>query len=174
MQTIKAYLYPNIVEVQFLDPTIFTVRNRVVYSNPIKVYQGIDNPLQIVVKNQDQKPVNLTSHTVQLDIQDPLVQGSIASLAVNMTNIAKGQGIVTIPKDLLNSMEQRIYKITIKAVLVTTAENCHDGVVDSIQEKIMYIDDNHTATLDLIVLPGWYESTTLTPLPDQVIDGGII
>ena len=43
----------------YSDPTIKT-RNRVVYSRPITVYQGIDNPIQVVVKNQDQKNVNLT------------------------------------------------------------------------------------------------------------------
>ena len=44
MITVKAYLYPNTVTVQVFDPAIFTVRNRVVYSRTIKVYQGIDNP----------------------------------------------------------------------------------------------------------------------------------
>ena len=55
MQTVKAFIYDQKVEVQILDTTIFTTRNRIVYSRPIKVYQGIDNPLQIIVKNQDQK-----------------------------------------------------------------------------------------------------------------------
>ena len=60
MITVKAYLYPNTVTVQVFDPAIFTVRNRVVYSRTIKVYQGIDNPIQIIFQNQDQKPVNIT------------------------------------------------------------------------------------------------------------------
>ena len=54
MQTIKLYLVDQIAEVQIMDPAIFTVRNRTVYSRPIKVYQGVDNPIQVVVKNQDQ------------------------------------------------------------------------------------------------------------------------
>ena len=44
MITVKAYVYPNTAEVQVFDPSIFTVRNRVVYSRPIKVYKGVDNP----------------------------------------------------------------------------------------------------------------------------------
>ena len=60
---IQAYLYSNIIRVQIWDPAIFSPRNRVVYSRPITVYQGIDNPLQIVVKNQDQKAVDLTGYT---------------------------------------------------------------------------------------------------------------
>jgi hypothetical protein len=71
MITVKTYLYPNLVEVQVFDPTIFTTRNRQVYSRPIKIYQGIDNPIQVVVLNQDQKKVDLTGYAVQADIQDP-------------------------------------------------------------------------------------------------------
>jgi len=163
MQTIKAYLYPNVIEVQFLDSNIFTVRNRVVYSRPIKIYQGIDNPLQVIIRNQDQKPVNVSDYLVQLDIQDPLAKGSMESLAVTITNAAKGQGTVTIPRDVVNSLDQRFYKLTIK--LITTGTNL---------ERPVYIDDNYGATLDLEVLPGWYESMPLTLDSDEVLDAGQI
>jgi hypothetical protein len=116
MQQIQSYLYPNIVVVQFLDPTIFSPRNRPVYSRPIKVYQGIDNPLQVVVKNQDQKPVDVTGYLVQLDIQDPTENASVDSLAVAVTNAALGQGTVTIPKNVVNVLNQRLYKITVKLI----------------------------------------------------------
>lgn len=163
MQTIKSYLYPNKIIVQFLDPTIFTVRNRVVYSRPITVYQGIDNPLQVVVNNQDQKTINTTGYLVQLDIQDPINLGSVESLAVTMTNPTKGQGTVTIPRDVVNALEQRFYKITIKLITVSTNK-----------EQPLYIDDNYGAQLDLEVLPGWYESMPLTLNSVEVIDGGAI
>jgi hypothetical protein len=163
MQQIQSYLYPNTVEVQFLDPTIFSPRNRVVYSRPITVYQGIDNPLQVVVKNQDQKSVDLTGYLVQLDIQDPVAQASVDSLAVIITNYTKGLGTVTIPREVVNLLDQRIYKITVKLINDTTNV-----------ERPMYIDDNFGASLDLEVLPGWYESTAMNPPPDEVIDGGTI
>lgn len=163
MQQIQSYLYPNIVEVQFLDPSIFTTRNRVVYSRPIKVYQGIDNPLQIVVKNQDQKSVNLTGYLAQIDIQDPLSEGSVESLAVTFSDISKGLGTVTIPKETVNSLDQRLYKLTIKIINQTTNA-----------ERPLYIDDNFTAPIDLQVLPGWYESMPLTLDSDEVLDAGTI
>lgn len=163
MQTIKTYLYSNKIIVQFLDTTIFTVRNRVVYSRPITVYQGIDNPLQVVVNNQDQKAINTTGYLVQLDIQDPVNLGSVESLAVTMTNPTRGQGVVTIPRDVVNALDQRFYKLTVK--LITTATN---------KEQPLYIDDNYGAQLDLEVLPGWYESMPLTLDSIEVIDGGTI
>jgi hypothetical protein len=164
MQQIQSYLYHNIVEVQFLDPSIFTTRNRVVYSRPIKIYQGIDNPLQIVVKNQDQKAINVTGYAVQVDIQDPLSQTSVESLAVTLTNAARGLGTVTVPREIVNALEQRFYKIVVK--IVHLADNV---------ERPLYTDSNYGAALDLEVLPGWYESMALPTFDnDEVIDAGTL
>jgi hypothetical protein len=164
MQQIQSYLYHNIVEVQFLDPSIFTTRNRVVYSRPIKIYQGIDNPLQVVVRNQDQKAINVTGYAVQVDIQDPLSQTSVESLAVTITNAVKGLGTVTVPRAVVNALEQRFYKIVVK--IVHLSDN---------REQPLYTDSNYGAALDLEVLPGWYESMALPTFDnDEVIDAGTI
>lgn len=145
MQTLKTYLYDNILEVQFLDPSVFTTRNRIVYSRPIKIYQGIDNPLQVVIKNQDQKAVNVSAYRVQMDIQDPNHTGTIAGLAVTLTDAAHGLGTVTIAKSLVDSLDQRFYKLTFRTI----------GAIDN-QEKPMYIDDNYGVPIDLEVLPAYY------------------
>jgi hypothetical protein len=163
MQTINTYLYPNIILAQFVDPTIFTTRNRVVYTRTIKIYQGIDNPLQVQVKNQDQKAINTTGYLVQLDIQDIESRGSVESLAVTMIDATKGQGTVIIPRDVVNALDQRRYKLTIK--LINQATN---------QEQPLYVDDNYGALADLEVLEGWYESMPLTLDSTEVIDGGTI
>lgn len=148
MITIKAYLYPNTVEVQIYDPTIFTTRNRVVYSRPIKVYQGIDNPIQILVKNQDQKKVDLTGYTVQIDIQDFTNNATVWSGNVNFSantggNIQLGQGNFTITANTLANLEQRFYKLTTRTISSTDIQ------------APLYIDDNYGVPLDLEVLPGY-------------------
>jgi len=146
MITVKAYLYPNLAEVQIFEPGIFNVRNRQVYSRPIKVYQGIDNPIQIVIKNQDQKvPTNLASANVVLtaQIQDPTNHTTIHSYPVTWANVTLGQGKFTLDKTTINSLEQRFYKLTFSA---NTAGNV--GPV--------YIDDNYGVPLDLEILPAYY------------------
>jgi hypothetical protein len=148
MQQIQSYLYPNTLVVQFQDPTIFAPRNRNVYSRPIVVYQGIDNPLQIVVRNQDQKPVNLTGYSLQIDIQDPVNKLTAYSLAVSFTDITKGQGIVTIDAATVNSLDQRIYKLTMRTI---------DDISSS--ERPVYIDDNFGVPLDLDVREAYYATT---------------
>lgn len=145
---IQCYLYSNTVVVQIWDQSIFSPRNRVVYSRPIIVYQGIDNPLQIVVKNQDQKAVDLSGYTVQIDIQDPLNKLTAYTFAVTFTDITKGQGTVILDKDTVNSLDQRVYKLTMR----TISE-------DDASEKPLYIDDNFGVPLDLQVREAYYATT---------------
>lgn len=164
MQTIKAYLYPNTIEVQIMDPSIFTVRNRQVYSRPIKVYQGIDNPIQVVIKNQEQRKVDLTGYVVQADIQDPVNLVTVESMAVTWGNIQQGLGTFTIQSDVVNQLEQRFYKLTFKVISV-----------EGNSEKPLYIDDNYGVPLDLQILPAYYSSTLPSPLTNNsVLDGGLL
>jgi len=165
MQTIKLYLVDQIAEVQIMDPAIFTVRNRTVYSRPIKVYQGVDNPIQVVVKNQDQKRVNLTGSSVTASIQDPVNQVTIKSYAVTWANIQLGQGHFTFDANTINSLEQRFYKLAFSTTVTST----------DITSPV-YIDDNYGVPLDLEVLPAYY-ATSYTPPADgdtYSLDGGTL
>jgi len=164
MITVKAYVYPNTVEVQVFDPTIFTNRNRVMYSRPIKVYQGVDNPVQVIIKNQDQRPVNLTGSTVTASIQDPTNQVTIKSYAVTFANIQLGQGTFTFDANTINSLENRFYKLAFSTTVTSTDTT-----------SPVYIDDNYGVPLDLEVLPAYY-STTVAPPGNTTfsIDGGTI
>ena len=146
MITVKTYLYPNLAEVQVFDPTIFTTRNRQMYSRPIKVYQGIDNPIQVLVRNQDQKRVDLTGSSMTAQIQDPTNQTTISSYPVTWENIMLGQGNFTLDRATIDSLENRFYKLTFSA---NTA-----GTVTPV-----YIDDNYGVPLDLEVLPAYYSTT---------------
>ena len=146
MNHITTYLYDNIIDVQILDTGLaLDIRNKTVYSRPIKIYQGIDNPLVISVKNQDQKPVNLTGYTVQIAIQDPATQTQVASFAATITNAAKGMGNFVIPAVVANNLSQRFYKLTVKTVRTSDS-----------QTRPAYIDQNYSVSLDLEVLEGYY------------------
>lgn len=167
MITIQTYLYPNTVQVQIWDQTIFKTRNREVYSRPIKVYQGTDNPVQVIVKNQDQKKVDITGYALQADIQDPVNKVTVNSYAVVFASnvaYAAGQGTFVFDRETINSLEQRFYKLTFKIIdLETNAE------------KPAYVDDNYGVPLDLEVLPAYYALTEAVPFVDNsVIDGGEI
>lgn len=134
------------------------------YSRTIKVYQGIDNPIQVIVRNQDQKSVNLTGYSVQADIQDPTNQVTVESYAVTFANIASGLGTFTIASEVVNSLEQRFYKLTFRTIL--TADS---------SERPLYIDDNYGVPLDLQVLPAYYATTEAVAGTDEtIVDGGLL
>lgn len=145
MQTLKAYLYPNVVKVQFPDRDIFTVRNNIVYAHPIKVYQGIDNTIQVILLNQDNKSINLVGNQVWVSIQDSVNKIIVAEYQVQWSDITKGQGTILLDKETLNNLDQRRYKLTIKKVNVLTNS-----------ETPAYIDDNYSVQLDIEVFPGYY------------------
>jgi hypothetical protein len=170
MTTIQTYLYPNIVQVQIMDTAHFTTRNRVVYARPVTVYQGTNNPIQVVIKNQDQKPVNLTGYSVQAEIQDPAEQVTVHTMPVSFAaniggNIAIGRGSFTINTATVNSLDQRLYKLTFKTI--RTADNL---------DTPLYIDDNFGVPLDLQVQPAYYNEAAVlaTPGTEITIDGGTI
>jgi hypothetical protein len=162
MQTIDVFWYKNILEVQVQDPAIFTTRNRIVYSRPIKIYQGIDNPIHIVTKNQDQKAVNLTGYVMAVEIQDPENEITVASYSVNFVTINKGLGTFTIPKDTVNALDQRHYQLT--ARLINSATNA---------ENPLYIDDNYSVAVPLQVLSAYYSTDPVSPtLAEGIVDLG--
>lgn len=159
MISIQTYLYDQTVDVQILDTGIFATRNRVVYTRPIKVYQGIDNPVVVSIKNQDQKAKNLTGFAVEAAIQDLSSKTTIDSYAIVWTDITKGHGHFTITKDRVNLLDQRFYKITFKVV-----------DADSNVERPMYTDANYGVPLDLEVLPAYNELEDI----EYTIDAGNI
>ena len=166
MITVKAYIYPNTAEVQVFDPTIFTTRNRQVYSRPIKVYQGIDNPIQVIIRNQDQKSVDLSAYTVEAQIQDPTNQVTVNAYAVTFTqgNVQLGQGNFTLDNTTVSSLENRFYKLTF--TLTKTSDNTSSP---------LYIDDNYGVPLDLEILPAYYSESAPPPeTTTYTFDGGTI
>jgi len=164
MQTIEVFWYKNILEVQIIDPAIFTTRNRIVYSRTIKVYQGIDNPIHVVTKNQDQKQVDLTGYDLQVDIQDPENEITVETFTVNFVVQNKGLGTFTIPAGIVNGLDQRHYELTVKLINISSAD-----------ETPLYIDDNYGLRVPLQVLSGFYSNTPVGSTNiEGVIDAGLL
>lgn len=163
MQTIEIFHYKNILNVQVIDPAIYTTRNRIVYSRTMKIYQGIDNPIHVVTKNQDQKSVDLTGYDVQVDIQDPVNALTVETFTVDFVTQNKGLGVFIIPKNVVNALDQRHYELTVK--LINLASN---------DETPLYIDDNYSVRLPVQVLSAYYSSTPVLPVEiyDGVVDAG--
>jgi hypothetical protein len=164
---ITIYLYPNTVEARIWDPTIFTTRNREMYARPVTIYQGIDNPIQVRVRNQDQKLVNMNGYLLQADVQDPVNFLTVGSFAVIFNNISSGLGSFVIDKTFAGQLDQQRYKLTFKVIQTNTNS-----------ERPAYVDDNYGVPIDLIVRPGYYSEMTIQGEEDTsdflTIDGGTV
>lgn len=156
---ILSYLYDNKIVVQVLDTTAsLSTRNRVVYSITIKVYQGVDNPIRILVRNQDQKPVDLSGYDLELNVEDRQAQTTVDTLTTTVVDATKGLFSVTFSKNFVNALELRYYQLTLKTI--KQSDNT---------ERPIYIDDNYGVQLDLQVLPGYYSDQAPVLPADELI-----
>lgn len=71
MQKFSVYLYPNrITVVSNLDNNLANTEYRIVYQRTVKIYKGIDNVIEIEVKNNDQKRIELGNNQLKLVLMD--------------------------------------------------------------------------------------------------------
>lgn len=163
MTTIQTYLYTNRIEVQFWNPDVFLTRNFQVYARPVTVYQGIDNPISVIIKTQDQKPANLTGYIVEAQLQDTETKTTIVNISIQLVNAARGYGRMLIDRDTVNSLDKRIYKMTFKKTPIGEA-----------RFTPIYADMNQAVPMDLYVQPAYYSTMSTADRTSYIIDGGTI
>jgi hypothetical protein len=144
MIAVQSYLYDNIVSVQILDPAIFKNRNRTVYNRPIKIYKGIDNPILVQIKNQDQKLVNLDGKSIFVELQDTVDNISVLEYETSLSTASNGDANFIFYKSDIEELKNRYYKLALKIV---------DDLTGS--ERPLYSDDYFGLSLDVEVLPGF-------------------
>jgi len=145
MPTITSYLYDNKITIQILvdDPTIKT-RNKVVYNRTVDVYKGVDNPITIQFKNQDQKPVNISSYNITGYLVDIVNSDLISNVAVTVSNATIGTASVTLTEELIGNLELTRYKLAFKAVNTVTSV-----------ERPIYSDDNYGLYQEINIKEGF-------------------
>jgi hypothetical protein len=178
MQTVTSYYYDNTVEVQFdIDATCLTPnipqRNRVVYTRTLQIYKGVTNVLKIEVKNANQKPIDVSGHTMTFNIVDDYVFANAnVVLTANVTaiNAAAGLGYVTLTGLDLTQLDREQYTYNVKI------NSCWGDVA-------AYVDDNYGAAGQLVVSSSAYpvnQPATLDlgligdPTTSEMVDFGTI
>ena len=101
MQKISSYLYPN--RIQLLTNLDDESNNnqlewRIVYQRTIKIYKGIDNVLEVDVKNNDQKRISLAGRTIYMVIFDQANNEVFRYTALNLEDDSShaGRGLARI------------------------------------------------------------------------------
>jgi len=140
MQKISTYLLKNRVQL-LADLAAFPTEWTIVYQRQIKIYNGIDNTLELDIKNADQKRIDLsTLSQIEVNVMDS--QGNALPnspyLADTDTGI-KGIATVTIPQEDLVDLTDQFLTFSVTAL--------NDG-----KDTLLYADTRFsgTGTIQLI------------------------
>jgi len=148
MQFITQYLYRQNIPCQISELLETNRRTVSVYNRDIKAYRGVANKFLIEVKNQDQKPINISSRDIKLNILNSETNTVYSTTTATIHNAAKGQALVTLDDNDLLDLPATYYNYT---VAVTSGEGT---------DEVAYSDDNYGVRGTLQVLDGHYPTFT--------------
>lgn len=111
MQKISSYLYSNRIQA-VVNLAASPLEWRIVYQRKFKIYQGLDNVLELDVKNAEQKRIDITTYAMKFVVMDQLNQEVYAGDIDTDTGI-KGLGLMSIPALALDSITPQFLKYTV-------------------------------------------------------------
>jgi len=128
-----------------VDPEIMQ-RNRVVYTNTLQIYKGIDNILKIKVQNADQKPVNITGFNLTFNmVEDYVFANATTVLSTNVTIVNANAGLGTVTISSLNMVQ-----------LTAEQYNYNVKINNGTANIAAYVDDNYGAAGQIMVSSAAY------------------
>ena len=138
MQFNPVYLYSNKLDVftSSMD-TWSTERYRKVYNRNLKIFRGVDNRIDIQVRNADQKASNIVGSTlvfnlVSRDTKDLVLQKDFTAM-----DLATGKVTVTLTETELMDLDNGFYNYSIIKEIRTTVDSTDYRVTSKMP---MYVD----------------------------------
>ena len=111
MQKISSYLYSNRIQA-VVNLAASPLEWRIVYQRKFKIYQGLDNVLELDVKNAEQKRIDITDYDMKFVVMDQLNQEVYAG-DIDTTTGVKGLGLMTIPATALDTITPQFLKYSV-------------------------------------------------------------
>ncbi len=118
------------------------------YNHPIKVYKGIDNTIQLSLKNDNQKSLTITDKTITFNILDNVGDtGVLLSKTATLVDGIKGTAKVVITEGDLLNLDSQYLNYSVK--VVDGEENTSIGYVDGAYDVLgqLQISDGVFPTL---------------------------
>lgn len=113
MQTNSFYLYSNLINVYLnLSPEWQTERYRNVYNRTLKIYRGVDNRIDIQVRNSDQKAIDITGYTPVISIVNR-EESLILKKDATVVSLTTGRVYVDLLETELWNIEPGFYKYSV-------------------------------------------------------------
>ena len=149
MQEISIYFYPNNLDVFTNLDSWDGMRYRKVYNRNIKLHGGVDNKIKIQVRNVDQKPINLTGHTLVFTLVSRDSQELILEKDCDIYDITTGALTVSITESELLDIEPGLYNYSLRRETRTAIDSDEYEVETS---YALYIDSQYSAVATLEIL----------------------
>lgn len=160
MQTLRVYVYDQVLKLQINPDQTIIVEDREVYTKPLSIYQGIDNTVKILVKNSDQKAVNITSKTIYAQLLTVPDNDQVASFAAQVVDAAKGIAEITIPVAITNAARLGYYHLAVR-------------YVENNVTKPAYSDDNYGVLIPVHLQLGYRVAGSVYDLTEDLDLGSI-
>ena len=90
---------------------------RQVYQRQIKLYKGIDNTIELDIRNSDQRKTNVAGYTAELQFFDSEHK---VLFTANGTQIGIGLISVTIPAEIIVNLQPQMLKVAAKLISANT------------------------------------------------------
>ena len=161
MQRISVYLYPNritLVSNLDADPNTNT-EYRIVYQRTVKIYKGIDNVIELEVKNNDQKRVEIGNEPLKLVLMDQsrnLINTYTAESLEDSTIV--GLARITIPQADLNDLNTQFLRFAVYKEDITNILTYNDAQFGAIG-TIQLLDGLNTITTTTTRYDRWTTET---------------
>lgn len=151
MQKISTYLYPNrLTVISNLDFETYNTEWKIVYQRTIKIYKGMDNTIEIELKNNDQKRIEIGNTEIKVTILDQANNALFTYTAVSLEDSTQiGLARITIPSiDLADLLPQFLRFVVY--------QNLSPGV-----SIVTYNDSNYSAVGTMQLLNGINNTSTM-------------
>ena len=143
MQTIKAYVGENIILAYMVGyGNVGQNEATIMYSNPIKLYTGVENPIKLRCLNSDQQAIDVSNVSIQVGLFEPETGNQLISLTTGNYDSANGLVITTFTASTLANLPVGFYE------LACTASDNSGNVWP------LYIDDQQGSRLQAQLLIG--------------------
>lgn len=146
MQLNSSYLYPNRIEVfTSLLASLTSERYRKVYNRNLKVYRGVDNRVDIQLKNADQKSISIGSASLVFNLvtregKNLVIKKDCTLVADDEANSLRGRAYVTLTKEELYDLEPGSYNYSLVLENRTNIDNDEYRVTGT---TILYMDSQY-------------------------------
>ena len=143
MQFNPVYLYVNKLDV-FTTPTDTwsTERYRRVYNRNLKIFRGVDNRIDIQVRNSDQKASNIAGSTLVFNLVSQDTKDLVLQKDFTAMDLATGKVTVIVTADELLDLDTGFYNYSIVKEVRSTVDSTDYTVTSKMP---LYMDSQYAA-----------------------------